>query len=240
VLTATASDVVNTAALELGLISEPLVDPYVGVRDPNIILLRSLLATLGQNLVRQHPWQELQREAVYTITAGQSVYDLPLGYDRVLPTTEWDRSNSTPMNGGLTPRDWQDIKGVDSATGPPLQYRIFGGKLHVQPDVDTPPGAVAFEYVSNLWVKDPGLLPVYRNAPQAGADLLLLDRLLLVSGLKWRYRSSKGFDAAFEAQEFTAAMALAKSADTQPGIISLDGSVAKEWWPTFANEARVT
>jgi len=244
VLSATASDVVNTAALELGLVSVPLADPYAaGVVDPNVRLLRSLLATLGQLLVRQHAWQELQKEAVITIIDGQSVYDLPAGYDRVLPTTEWDRSNSAQMNGGLTPREWQGIKGVNSTTGPPLQYRIFGGQVHVQPDVDTPPGIVAFEYVSNLWVQeapgvDPEADPVFRNAPLAGTDILLLDRLLLIAGLKFRYRSSRGYEATFEAGEYNNALALAKSADMQPGIIDLNGGAEGPWWPTFANEAR--
>lgn len=223
-----ANDVLNDAAIELGLVSQPVADFYAsGVVDPNLILLRGLLSSLGRQLVRAYNWTTLQLEHAFTTVAGQSVYPLPEDYDRVIVSTEWDRTNSARMNGSLMPAGWQALKAEDVTIITPLQFRIRTGAIEVYPDTDTPGGIIAaFEYISGYWATkvDLGVPTIRGPAPTRATDLCYYDRSLLVAGLKYRYRASRGMDGTFEVQEFRDLLALAKGADRPGATIPLTGS----------------
>ncbi len=71
----TANDVINRAALEVGLLP---ANDAVASTDESFIQMRGLLDAAGQELVELHPWQFL-RGVFSFVTTGQDsgTYDLP-------------------------------------------------------------------------------------------------------------------------------------------------------------------
>lgn len=237
-----ANDVLNDAAIELGLVDQPVADFYsTAVVDPNLILLRALLASLGRQLVRAHNWVSLQSEHTFTTIAGQSLYALPEDYDRTIVATAWDRTNSGPMNGSVTAAGWQALKGSGVSVSTPLQFRVRRNQIEVFPDTNTPGGiAAAFEYIRTTWATkvDFGVPSIPRTRPLASTDLCYYDAPLLVAGLQYRYRTRRGMDAAVEEKEYRDLLELSKGADRPSAVIRMgDGGGWPLWGPTLRNES---
>jgi hypothetical protein len=147
----TAANVINDAALELGLIASAIADPLASTNQ-NIVQLRSLLKTLGHNLTRERQWSHLQKEKTITTVSGQSLYPLPSDFGRHIDQSQWDRTSQWPLGGPLSPQGHQLLKAQSSSGVVYKLFRTQQDKLLVYP---TPTSAVtlAFEYISRWWVK---------------------------------------------------------------------------------------
>ncbi len=119
--------------------------------------------------------------------------DIHHGRSRVAGSRQhnrWNRSNTMPVFGPLTPQTWQQRKS-SNITGPYAEYRIRGDELFFIPA----PSAgldVAFEYVSKNWVSTS--IATTASAWTNDADTAFLDEQLMTMGLVWRFKQAKGFD----------------------------------------------
>lgn len=147
----TAANIINDAAVELGLISADIAAPYSSA-NRNIIQLCRLLKGVGQDLVKLRAWTHLQKEHTFSFVSSQADYSPPTDFGRVIDQTFWNRSNRLPLGGPVDARHWQLLKAV-TASG--VLYNIFrtvAGVVRVYP-TPTTTDSIAFEYISTYWVE---------------------------------------------------------------------------------------
>ena len=148
----TAGDIVNEAAVEIGL--SAVSDPYAST-DPNFVQLRQLLKSLGREIVHTRRWTILRRERSFTTVQGQAIYPLPADFHEMLPQTWWNRTNRLPVGGPLSPQEWQYLKARLVGVVFNVLFRPMQGIIELYPDTNTPGGYnVVFEYQSEWWCKN--------------------------------------------------------------------------------------
>src|SRR5688500_4117237 len=105
----TADNIINSAALELGLLPSAVSNPFAST-DPAILQLCALLNRVGRMLVRARPWSWLTKEYTFNTAGGTASYALPSGFDRMKDQTHWNRTTALPLGGPASPWSWQMMK----------------------------------------------------------------------------------------------------------------------------------
>lgn len=240
----TAGEILNDAAMELGLITTPDPDP-VASTDEQLVRLRTSLKAAGQDLAANHLWRNLIVEAVLTKTGGvwtlpsgwseasTDVLDLPPDWAGMVRSTGWDRSNQRELT-NLNVQEWQYNQ---AATGSPVwaQVRLDTNQMRLLP---TPLAdcTLALEYKSRAWVRPAfveggggggglgngntlGVLGY--DEPSASGDFVLFDRALIVAAVKLRWKREAGFDTTTAEQDALRALNGAKNQQTERRILDL-------------------
>jgi hypothetical protein len=150
----TAVNIINDAAVELGLIpyASKVANPFTS-QDSNLGQLCQLLKSVGRKLVRETQWTGLTQTHTFNTVLNQGRYALPSDFDRVIDNTGWNRSNRLALGGPLSPQEFEFFKARQVGVVFNLLWRLLQGKFHAFTDNTTPGGyAIAFEYVSRWWV----------------------------------------------------------------------------------------
>lgn len=220
----TAATLVSDVARELGLVTSAISDPFAS-SDAHVLQLVALMKPTGRELVRLHPWTQLQRQGTFNTAASDADYDLATvaaDFGRLVDDTTWNRTqkSAVPVS---TPQQWQEAKAWTS-TGIYKTMRLWGEAFHLDP---TPSAieAVYFEYVSRYW----GAASFTKEAPTLAVDVVQFDPLLFGRALKLRFLLAKGFDSSAALVDFQAALALAKGQDGAAGSISLSTGIKRLW-----------
>lgn len=169
----------------------------VSSTDFQIIQMLSILNEEGSKLARRHEWQMLTDEATFTTVAAASqgtltsIIGASANFRKIIDETIWNRSTGTIVIGPIQPEVWQGRLAVTTA-GPYAEYRIRGGTLYFDP-VPTAGESCYFEYVSHNWatIADGS---ARKSRFTLDDDLPLFDDEVLLAGLRWRWKSSKGLD----------------------------------------------
>ncbi len=228
---ATADDVINDAAVELGLKSADITDPFSST-DPSILQLCRLLKRVGRSLVQHRDWTHLVREYTFNTVAATPSYALPSGFARMKDVTHWNRTTSVPLGGPVTGEGWQQMKARTITGATYIPFRTFGNLLHLYP-TPTEIEAIYYEYVSSFWVMPTGQTVPTTSEPTAITDTLWFDENLLVRGLKLAYLRAKGFDTSHAQDEFNQALSASAGGDGSAAPISLTG--ATSWRPPMGS-----
>ena len=218
---ATATDIINRAALEVGL--SPVSDPVTSA-DENFIQLTGLLTSAGQEMVELHPWQTLVREfALVTAPLDTGIYDLPDDYSYMIDQTGWDRTNRVAIGGPLSAQQWTYLKGRDLVSQTIYaSFRLMDGKFDLFPQPPPVGLQVSFEYISRNWV-------VLSNDDrsdyiQNGTDVALYEPILIIKFLKAKFLEAKGFDSTAARAELQAMFDSRTGKDTGAPILSASGT----------------
>ena len=198
---ATANDVINRAAVEIGLNAD--VDP-VSSKDEAYVQLKYLLDSAGQELVQLNNWQMMTRDFSLTTTKlDTGSYDLPSDFSHMIDQTGWDRTNAAPVGGPLSDQDWAYLAGSDLTSQTIyVKFQLDGGKLQLYPQ---PPPAgleISFKYMSRTWVAEQVNTDNRFTTVQTGSDIILYEPILIVKFLKVKMLEAKGFDASSARLEF--------------------------------------
>lgn len=206
-MTATLLTIVSDAVRELGNIAVPSV--VIAATDPTVLRMLALSNREGRDLARAAKWTVLQRLHTFTTTDGEDEYALPDDYDRLLPGTEWDRTDSRPLIGPLSPEQWEAIQsGSLGSSVIGTQYRIvrtastYTRTIRIEPTPDSASAGatLAFWYQSNYWCRANG--GTVQGEWAADNDVSLLDRDLMTLGLIVRFKRAVGLEYASEASEY--------------------------------------
>ena len=192
ILLATANDTLNRVAAETGLDTDP--DPFAS-SEKVFIQMRYLLNVAGEELIQNYAWETLVKSHEI-VTDGSEEYDLPDDFLYMLNQTGWERTQTIPMVGPLSPQDWTCLLGRD-LTGGSLyaSFRINDGVLKLMPLPVPSDLEISFEYMSRNWVLDSTTGTTYIDACQVGSDTPQLDRTLLSRYLKVKFLEAKGLDS---------------------------------------------
>lgn len=218
----TVGSVVNDAAVELGLISADIPDPFSS-SDPSIVQLLRHLKSLGQDLARDYQWTHLQKQYTFATQAGVDTYALPPDFQRFIDQTGWNRTRQMKLAGPLSPQTWQQVQVMTSGGIVDVMYRIVGNELKLFP-APSAGDSVSYEYISNDWV---AITPPFNGPPdspvaETSSDVAWFDRRLLVCGLKLRWLRAKGFDSTAAQDDYDRALARAQGGDGVAPVLNLN------------------
>lgn len=208
----TLLDLIQNASRELGL---PVPEQIIGSRDPQVSQMLAIVRRLGKDLVREFEWQQLITMASITTSAGILEYDLPAGWNRQIPQTEWNRTQSEPLLGPATSQQWQLYRAWTMGATTRTPFRILNNKivlLNSPADGDS----IAFEYVSGNWV-----LPAIGNQKNTFTlddDSFVFDEALMLEGLQLRWLKLKGLP--FDEYGYTSVLDLCKAQNKSAPVLS--------------------
>jgi hypothetical protein len=220
----TADEVINNAAVELGLKSADIADPFAS-SDPNILLLIRLLSRVGKSLVRARDWTHLTREYTFNTASAQATYTLPSGFNRMKNETQWNRTTVNPLGPPVDGVQWQAMQARTSSGLVTVPFRILGNLLYIYP-TPTAIEAIYYEFITNFWVSTLPAAPT-ASAPIAITQTLWFDESLLVAGLKLAFKRAKGMDTSAAQDEFNQVYEAVAGADGAAAPISLSGGSAR-------------
>jgi len=219
ILLATASDILNRVAAEVGL--DPVVDPY-NTSDKSFLQMTYLLNVAGEELCQLYPWEFLVKEhSITTASTDSGEYSLPSDFLYMTNQTGWERSNSVPLYGPLSGQEWQYLLGRDLVTQTIYaSFRIQQGLFTIFPQPPPDGLDIHFEYTSRNWVLDSTTGTTYMDAVVQGADIPMFDRTLISRMLKLKYLEAKNFDSAKAQADFNQAFQLLTSHDKGAKVLS--------------------
>jgi len=198
---ATANDIINRAAVEVGL--STVTDPVSSIDDAFVQLV-TLLDSCGQELIELNQWQQFVKQYEIITQAGDTgEYDLPDDFAYMIDQTGWDRSNDLPVAGPLSAQDWTYLEGRDLVSSTIYaSFRELDGKMNLFPQPPPVGLRVTFEYMGRNWLREQGAVDAFRDTVGSGDNIVLFEPILMVKFLKLKFLSAKGFDATTAALEF--------------------------------------
>lgn len=216
----TVAEVISDAAIDLGLISAPLANPFAST-DANILQLISLLKRGGRMLVKRRAWTHLQNQFTFATVSGTSAYALPSDFRAMIDQTAWNRTSALQLGGPTSPQVWQYLQ-ANSTALVYAEFRQQGGQIKITP-TPTSVSTIAFEYISSFWIKPSGQTSPTSDLPSAATDVVCFDPALAVAMLKYEFRKAKKMDFTTEEEDFERALGLVAEDDSPAPILSLNG-----------------
>ena len=216
---ATAIDIINAACHELGL---PTVSLNSATGDTIGTQALALLNALGDELVRIHDWQFLEKVMTFTGDGIASSFPIPADYKRQVNQTQWATKDKRPMCGPDSAQMWSWSQYGIVSVGAYFRYRILGNEYAIFPV----PGAgeeFALYYISKNWVLDQDAPFTPKEQITKSGDTPLFDKRLLISGLKVKLWAQKGFDTTVIQDEFNFMLAAEKAQNQGARVIDLSG-----------------
>jgi hypothetical protein len=217
----TVASIITDAAVELGLVTADITDPFAST-DQNIFQLLRLLKSAGRDLVSRRIWTHLQKEYTFSTVASTASYGLPSDFRSMVSDTHWDRTTQFPVGGPIGGQDWQLLQAVTGTSLFP-NYRIRGGLLYLTP-TPTAVETIAYEYNSTSWIMPVGQTSPTSTTPTLYTDTVCFDPLLMVKRIKRDFLLAKGFDAGAAGAEYVLALANAESNDSPGQTFYISGS----------------
>ena len=216
-LTATANDILNRVAAEVGV--EPVADPW-GSNEENFTKMRFLINIAGEELAQLYPWEFLvAEEQITTSSADSGNYPFPTDFLYILNQTGWERAENVPLFGPLSAQDWTYLLGRDLVTSTIYaSFRIKDGQFSIFPQPPPDGLDINYEYISRNWVRDTSLAPA--DEIKNGGDTPLYDRTLLSRMLKVKWLEAKGFDSTKAQDDFNQIFQMLTSHDKGADILS--------------------
>ena len=181
--------IVQAASDELSL-TRP--DSVIGNTDDEVVKLLRYANRSGLRLMKMFPWQVLRTEHSFTSIAGtEQTGILPADFDRFVPETFWNRSESRFMSGPVSSVEWQSLVGVTYA-GNERKFAQRGNSILVYPALSA--GAtLAFEYISVNWCQSSG--GTGQSAWAADTDTGVLDEELITLRMVLDYAAAENLPA---------------------------------------------
>ncbi len=155
-----------------------------------------------------------------TLTFAYQDYAPPSDFDRMVPDTNWDRTDHWHNEGSVSPQAWGWLQGGIISTGPRVRFRIYNGNLRIFPALTTAFN-FSFEYVSSSWVLATGGTAATKSAFSVDSDTCIFPDDLMLAGIKYYFRRAKGFDYSMDITDFERCCSIAMAQDVPVSTKSL-------------------
>lgn len=155
----------------------------------------ALLYDQARYLRNQRVFPQQKKSATITTVNGDDLYPLATDFYATLPGTQYDNQLEMRMEGPLSDANMNDrIYGGAPNTTP--AYRVFGvpvstGNLQIKPTPTEDNLTYTYDYItkymffSSAWASGSETIA-------ADTDLCIFDDDIMVKGVEWRFRESKG------------------------------------------------
>ena len=211
--------IINQVASEVGLNKVP--DVFAS-SDPAIQQMITLSNACGTELLSERAWERLNQEQVFITQEGDSgVYDLPEDFAYMVEQTAWDRTNENPLGGPLSEQMWQWVKSRNLVSSTIYaQFRLNEGKLWLYPQPPPVGVEIAYEYISNYWVRKDADPEHPTDELTELSDIPRFHHYLFERLLKLRFLEAKGFDTQASLDQYRAALEKWSARDKSSPILS--------------------
>jgi len=171
----------------------------------------------GREQAIRRGWTALRREKVFFTIADAdqgvlngSIIDVAEGYRWIIKDTFFNRSQSMPVYGPMSPQNYEARKAIRTS-GPYLSFMVQQGHLILDP---TPAAMqqLAFMYQSKNFAESADA-SVRRNSFMVDTDVFMLDEETLTLGVLWRYKQKNGFEYAEDQRKYEMRLLDAASRD---------------------------
>jgi|GEM_PF-6192595 len=220
----TSLAIVQQAAIECGL---SLPAAVFTSTDADVVLLRYLLNSCGQELCEMRPWRHLLKAGSFTAAAAvaPAVYGvnaLATDFNYAVDDTFWNATDDRKIY-PADEIDWERYVTTGNANDPAV-YRFEGNAiwLYAPNATDT----ITYRYVSRYWVKPSGQSAPTASSSTVDTDTLYHWPLLLIRLLKLRFLQARGNDTVAALADFQAAYNQAAGREASTGTIPLSGRPA--------------
>lgn len=219
---ATANDILNRVAVELGLDAVP--DPFAST-DKNFVAMKTLLNIAGEELIQLHPWQFLIKNEQFTtvVPGDDGDYDFPADYHRMVNQTHWETTNQRQLTGPLTPQQWQYLTNSNITSALDVSFRLRDGSFSIFPQPPEDGLEISYEYISRNWVIDSTNGTTMLSQCVQGADTPLFDRTLLGRMLKVKWLEMKNFDTTKAQADLNQIFSLLTESDKGAPVLNMAG-----------------
>ena len=214
---------IQTVCRRLG-ISVPTT--AVGNPDNQITQLLAIANEEGEDLGSQlaSGWKVQIRDTTFTMVSSpsQGVMNGTVvadgDYRYIINNTVWNRTTSMPIEGPLSPVDWETLQAFPVNASPYEQWQIRGKNFYLYP---TPAGGdtMAFEYMSDSFCESSG--GVGQKEWKDDTDVGLLDESLMILGIRWRWLKTKGLEYAEDFNTYERRVTDAMARDGGSSILNL-------------------
>jgi hypothetical protein len=143
------------------VLSLPTPTGYVNNTGVNEKKLLVAFEQAGRERRRQKQWPQLIRTATLTLVDGVANPTMPGDLMAFINSTAWDVSASRPMEGPLTPQQWNNLKYGIVNVGPFKKFRVAGRLATKRFEIDPVPTAsdagetIKFTYLSGTVLLPP-------------------------------------------------------------------------------------
>lgn len=184
--------IVQDAVDLCGLAADASVSNVIGSSDPTIREMRALAQLEGDTLARFDAWRGLKVLGQLTGDGISTEYSLPADFHSFAPgAVMWLANRPDQPLAMVTSDDLLALKSSGTDPADPV-WRIFGDTIEFYPALQSGE-VVNLEYRSKYWIVDQD--GVTRKARwENDADYSIVPERLLMLGLVWRWRKTKGLD----------------------------------------------
>lgn len=165
----------------------------LGSSDTTVTQLYGILLEVLSELVTESKFNVCVTGTTFTAAAsedqGLMTTLAPYGYQWAVPDTFYDRTLKRPLYGPLSEQEWEAIKALPNP-GPFYKFRLWQGRLFLNPAPTAPLSTIAFEYVSSWAVKSAA--GTLQATIAADDDVFIFPENILQRGLAYRWKQIKG------------------------------------------------
>ena len=143
------------------------------------------------------------------LTFSRDTFAMPDDFRKFINQTQWDRTNNWPLNGPVSPQEYQWAASGIVTIGPRSRFRqvslesgLPGIRLWPPPSAQDTPATLSYEYTSAYWVLSNASPPVRKGSITADTDTFLFPDDLLIAALKMRMWRANGFDSTALEQDY--------------------------------------
>lgn len=157
-----------------------------------------------------------------TFTFSKVLFDPPSDFDRLVDSTQWDKSKRWQMLGPETAQQREWLRSGYISTGPRIRYWQMGGYWQIWP----PLGAdevLSTEYVSKWWIlaTSPATPAPTKEIYTVDTDTCIFPDPLMRAAIKLKYLEAKGLDTTAAYRDFTHQRDLAFAHDSGSPNLSM-------------------
>lgn len=195
----TLLSLIQRAARRMPLTTVPTT--VVGSSSPLALQFLEIAQEVGDELVAGHEWNRLITAWEFNIDAADphlEPFPLDTGFDRLQDKALLWRSDQTysPLAGPLSPAQWQ--LEVNQGTNTPGFWRRYGTGVQI---LGVEEGVtITTSYINRNWIITSSLNEVPEF--QADDDTCIFPDRLMVLGIRWRWKQSKGLEYGQDYEDF--------------------------------------
>lgn len=135
-------------------------------------------------------WPLLRKEKTFTsVNQETQTSAVPTDWGRFVDGTFWNRTETRPLAGPMSPQEWQNLKALNAPISDSFTYR--GSDILIVPS-PTAGRTMAYEYFSKNWCQSSG--GTAQSAWAADTDTGILDEDLMARGIVWRFKKASGME----------------------------------------------
>ena len=213
----TILQIIQQVATELNL---PQPTAVVSSQDQNVLKLLGIARAVCDDLLAEHDWQCLQMLHTFSTSDGVQSYAFPVDIARFIEFTIFDSTSRWPVQGSLTPGQWEWLKTGFVSSPPYSRYRIWQDEIFLDPTPGPTAHTLSLEYISNYFVRD-GSTGAGKPDFTQDDDICVFDHRVMVYGVKLKFLASISQDTTAALVDYARALMFAKGHDIPAQRLSL-------------------